>query len=387
VLNVDGDTAPADRPMQGESAFLDAALSPAGGMEGDLLATEVTSIAGIRDRNLRDYQAVVLANVRDLPPGLVEGLKTFVRREGKGLMIFLGDEVVPERYNAVLGEEARLLPGRLGRLLESVPGAEEDGFGFATEELSHPIVNFFMDDETRAFLAKPRFTRAYAIQVPEQQEEEAEERVSVVARFVGGEPALTERRAGRGKVLLFASSADKDWGDFPLHPAYLIVTRRMAQQVTLGYRPSTTVLVHDPLIQVLSAKQAGGQVDVAGPRDARQQITALLSSSGAYAKAETTATPFAGFYTFSDPQGEAPPALFAVNPPRRESALQALGADGVRERYPNLDFQWVDGSEAIGSLITEKRVGKEIWPLLFALACACLIVESLLALRWAPRGT
>ena len=37
----------------------------------------------------------------------------------------------------------------------------------------------------------------------------------VLARFQDGSPALLERQHGRGKVLWFASSCDRDWGDWP----------------------------------------------------------------------------------------------------------------------------------------------------------------------------
>ena len=43
----------------------------------------------------------------------------------------------------------------------------------------------------------------------------------MIARFSNGTPALLERPAGQGRVVLFASDIDRRWNDFPLHPAFV----------------------------------------------------------------------------------------------------------------------------------------------------------------------
>jgi hypothetical protein len=434
VLIVDGSPAEAGQSFGGESDFLRAALSPRD-LDAEehkaLIDTEVTTINGLADKALREYSAVILANLGELPPGLVEGLKTYVKAEGHGLIIFLGDNVQPGRYNQLLYEQAGLLPGRLGeRLIEAEedPAAgKEHGFGFATSDLSHPVVSFFADKETQPFLAQPRFRKAFAIEIaaadlapahaaakaagapaaPGNVKEAAKDAAaeaardpgkdagkdagkagggcSVVARFVTGQPALAERIAGRGKVLLFASGASRAWGDFPLRPAFLMLTRRMVAEVAHGHQPDKTITVHDRIVETLGAKEAGATVTVRDPRGGSSQITALLTQAGDLAKVEDSETHFAGFYQLSRP-GAPETRFYAVNPPRAESELDALDEASLRARFPRLDFQWLDGHAALTTLIDQKRSGREIWPLLFLLCCLCLITESYLALRWAPRG-
>lgn len=396
VLVVDGDPGEAGRAFSGETGFLRAALSPREVIDAEerkaLIETEVVTVAGLGDKNLRDYQAVILANVGELSPTLVEGLKNLVRVEGRGLIIFVGDNVQSGTYNKLLGGPAGLLPGQLAdRVLEAVedPGAKEHGFGFATSELGHPVVSFFSSKETQPFLAQPRFTKALPIDIaPEDLTDPKTGKpggVSVVARFTGGQVAIAERRAGRGSVLLFASTADKDWTDLPLRPAFLMLSRRAVQHVSFGYRPPKTIQVNDPIVELVGAREAGAQVQVRDPRGGVRSVAAVTTPAGDLAKVEYGETRFAGFYQVSRGEGTAKPTFYGANPPRSESALEAIDEAALRTRFPKLDFLWLDGHVDIAKTIEQKRVGREIWPLLFALACLCLIAESVLALRWAPK--
>ncbi len=429
VLVIDGQ--PGDgASFTGAGDFLKAALSPRDPNDDShkaLIDTEVISVAQLGERSLRDYQAVILANVADLPTGLVEGLKTYVKADGRGLIIFGGDNVSPQRYNQLLGGKDGLLPGVLAaRTIEPDVAAngEEPGFGFATTDLGHPVVSFFADKETQPFLAAPRFTRALSLDIdtkdlasptkagkngPAAAVQDAvlqDNKVNIVARFTGGQPAIAERLAGRGRVLLFAGTANREWGDLPLRPAFLMLARRAVQHVAEGHRLPRTLQVNDPLIELVGIKAAGAQVTVRDPRGGVRTIAAVPTPAGDLARIDYADTRFSGFYLLSRAGSSAPAApaapsaptgngaegnagistIYAANPPRGESNLDALDEAGVRALYPTLDFTWLDGRGEVASAIDGKRVGREIWPLLFILACCCLIAESLLALRWAPKG-
>ena len=40
-------------------------------------------------------------------------------------------------------------------------------------------------------------------------------------RAPAGDPILAEKRFGRGRVMLFTSSIDRDWTNFPLQASYV----------------------------------------------------------------------------------------------------------------------------------------------------------------------
>jgi hypothetical protein len=50
----------------------------------------------------------------------------------------------------------------------------------------------------------------------------------VLAGFDDGSPALVEARRGKGRVLLFTSSADRDWTDWPIRTSWLPAIQRFA---------------------------------------------------------------------------------------------------------------------------------------------------------------
>jgi hypothetical protein len=372
VLLIDGDPAAdaAAEGLAGETDFLRIALSPREFDTPDrksLIQTDVTTVYGLARVNLPDYNAVVLANVGELPPGLVEELKTAVRSEGKGLLIFLGDRVSREHYNKLLGTQAGLLPGTVEPGFIENREDEKEGFGLSTDDLVHPIVSFFASREMREYLARPRFYRALPVSVgpkpggaaaaggPPSKKPSAGgvkgDDVGVVARFATGHPAIVERRLGRGSVVLFASSADKDWTDFPLRPAYLPVVRRATQHVTLGRRPRRTIAVHDRILDLMGLP-AGKQVTVRNPRAGVRKVTSEPAATGDFVQVEYAGTDFAGFYELLPEGGRA--SYFAANSPRKESVLDAftkgdLEDPAVLRARDRLPAGGVDPGNALGT--------------------------------------
>jgi hypothetical protein len=74
----------------------------------------------------------------------------------------------------------------------------------------HPVFRPF--ETLSANLGQVRFSRAWRINA---------EGWDVAARFTDGNAAVVERREGKGRVVLFASDLDRQWNDFPLHPAFV----------------------------------------------------------------------------------------------------------------------------------------------------------------------
>jgi hypothetical protein len=208
--------------------------------------------------------------------------------------------------------------------------------------------------------------------------------VSVVARYSRGEPAIVEKKLGRGKVLLFNTTADKEWSDFPLRPAFVPVVKRAIQHVTLGRRPPKNTEVHSRAVEFVAASEAGGRVTVRDPRGGVRQVAARLSRDGDIALVEYARLHFAGFYELTR-EGAQERSYFAANPPPGESDLDSLTGDELASRYPHLEFNWIEGGEGLARAMREQRVGTETWPVFMALVLACLIAETLLALKWAPR--
>lgn len=384
VLVVDGS---AEGGAPGGAAFLRAALSPGGALPGsgdeptaaDQIEATVVAPGQLAGIALDDYQAIALSDVAQLPAPVADALKAFVA-SGRGLLVFLGGNVQADAYNRVLGERG-MLPATIAREpRQLLDDKGEAGLGFATAELTHPIVAFFADKAAQPWLAQPRFRQAWPLAVAAPAEG-AKAESAVVARFADGEPAVVTRGIGRGEVVLFAAPADKEWSDLPLRPAFLMLVRRSVQHAALGSRPRLTLLVHEPIVQAVPAREAGETFLARDPRGGETRLTPVAGPAGA--TVELTSTGFAGFYEIVR---DGSTFRFAANPPPEESDLAALARDAVAERLPGVNPVWIGPDDDVATRIERGRTGRELWPWLFALAVGCLIAESALALIWAPKG-
>ena len=57
---------------------------------------------------------------------------------------------------------------------------------------------------------------------------------TVLARFSGGDAALTEQVVGQGRLLIFTSDLDNHWSRFPLSPAFVPFAVETARYLTAG---------------------------------------------------------------------------------------------------------------------------------------------------------
>lgn len=58
----------------------------------------------------------------------------------------------------------------------------------------------------------------------------------VLARFTGGDAALTEQAVGNGRLLVFTSDLDNQWSRFPLNPAFVPFAVETARYMALAHR-------------------------------------------------------------------------------------------------------------------------------------------------------
>src|SRR5260370_441988 len=77
--------------------------------------------------------------------------------------------------------------------------------------VGHPVLAAF-DGPRSANLAGVTFQALWTIEPGES---------AVLMRANTGSPLLVEKAFGKGRVVLFASSCDRDWTNFPVRPAYV----------------------------------------------------------------------------------------------------------------------------------------------------------------------
>lgn len=204
ALVVDG--APSPVKLRDEAWFVEAALgSAASPVRPTLIDAEALGSA-----DLHAFDVVLLLNVRSVGTRAAD-LEAFVQAGG-GLFLSMGDQVDPDATNRELGP---LLPQPL-HLVKTAATT------LARLDESHPALAVFTG-EAREGLSGARFQR-YMLTRPAGRGEPP----VVLAAFEDGAPALVEARRGSGRVLLYTSTVDREWTDWPLRTSFLPAMQRVA---------------------------------------------------------------------------------------------------------------------------------------------------------------
>ncbi|HEX6214748.1 MAG TPA: BatA and WFA domain-containing protein, partial [Vicinamibacterales bacterium] len=102
---------------------------------------------------------------------------------------------------------------------------------------------------------------------------------TVLARFDTGEPALVERSAGRGRVVVFGSTLDLAWNDLALKPMFLPFVHQLGRHLS-GFKEQPAWLTIGQVLDVEAAEIAAGATSGAQARAAAGRT--VLTPGGAF---------------------------------------------------------------------------------------------------------
>ncbi len=314
ILAVNG--APSRVARLDELFFLRLALTAS--PEGQKSPIEVDTVAttGLTGAELSKYPLVILANVESLPAAAVEKLEGYVENGGS-LLVLLGDKVNASFYNeAFAGPNRRhggLLPGRLVAI-EGEPATGKDIAYIGGADYDHPALAAFQDTRFASLVGPSvTFKALWRTDVPAQ---------AMLMKASNGAPLLCEKGFGKGRVMLFTSTCDRDWTNFPIRPVFLPWTHRLVAylgQQALGHEAPfrTGEVVTLPS----SALDTGTPLLVKKPNGAVASAR-LISDDSPTFEFDDTSQP--GIYTLLTPDQKGPAGLFAVNLDGYESDLTYL---------------------------------------------------------------
>ena len=209
VLLVDGD--PGTSLFDSEIFYLLQALQPRGVLGRPLFYPKPIPWEGLEQERLSDYQVIALCNVEALTAQIRQRLYQFVV-EGGGLLFFAGNRVDPVRYNAMFyRSDTLLLPLALGQPTQR---QQEQPIAIGTVHSAHEALATFAGEE--ALLHRGKFYRYVTMEGPNTVPG-----VRMLLALQDGSPLLVDKDLGRGRVLFFASSADRNWTDLPTRTAYV----------------------------------------------------------------------------------------------------------------------------------------------------------------------
>ncbi|HUL60591.1 MAG TPA: VWA domain-containing protein [Anaeromyxobacteraceae bacterium] len=368
VLVVNG--APSPIKVRDEAYFVETALAS----PGSPVRPKLVDAEGLAQEDLAGYDVVFLLNVRSLGARAPE-LARFVEKGG-GLFLSLGDQVDPDLYARELGG---LLPLQLHVVKTAAdrgaPGSDARAARFAEVALAHPALSIFTGDAREGLLGTRTFR--YFLTRPAEKRGEAPR---VLAAFDDGAPALVEARRGQGRVLLFTSTADRDWTDWPIRTSYLPAMQRFAAYLAGGLedRRAPPAPVGAPHAVKLEPGQTIAALVAPDGRELRgRALEAAGLDEGDPAVARFTPR-LPGLWQVKLREGgaerPAPALAFAVWPDPRESDTRRLDAAELTAYFGGATHARVEGQASASAGHREIP----LWTLLLALGLAAFFAEGVL---------
>ncbi len=372
VLLVDGE--PGSEPFTGETDYLREALQP-GGDAGDVssFAPQTITPEALTAAELPTYDAVVLANVERLPQLAVATFEAYVR-EGGALLVFPGDRIDRAFYRqAFYSGGDGLLPCWFGEA-SGDPVERKTAAHLADDPGEHPFLRLFREQKVIR-LSSPSFYRRVRLEGLIESPE-----VRVACRFADGWPAIVERRVGRGRVVVFASTADDEWNDMPAWPAYLTLMQEILLQVARSSGASRNLVVGEPLVRSVPPELFGRPVRLVRPGGQRPLTLQPIPSEGRVVVTYDE-TDRAGLYELVFEGQGAGHDFVAVNVPPRESDVRRITGQELRKAFPGFSFDYQRGRQRRVQSVA-RAAGGELWrPLAYTLL-VLLFLETFLAQRF-----
>ncbi len=289
-------------------------------------------------------------------PPAAHDLRRYVE-EGGGLVLCLGNQVRADEYNRTLED---LIPGRLRERRFAQTGG--DAFVSLGEiAVEHPIFSAFQGSGESS-LSSVQFYGYWMVSPTDDSQ--------VVARFSTGDPALLEKRVGRGRVLLFTSSLDRVWSDFPVRSAYVPFWQGLVLHASDWRARPASKLVNHAL--AVDSAEGGRRWDVLDPRGRR--LVPLGDEGPRFLQLETP-----GHYELRRDRST---DWVAVNVDTAESDLTPVTAEELLATLKTLKSRR-SPEMAAGAERGEERTSLALWWAFLLAAAAVLLVESFLANRTA----
>lgn len=371
VLCVDGDRR--RTPFESETDYVAAALrlKKEGQKDGVVVTTVVPQ--DLASETLRDYDVILMANVDHVVPDQVARLFAFVR-DGGGLIVSLGSNVEPDLYNSIFRENGvALLPGELTVISES-PAEGSAGWSIAPPRSRHPL-SAFLDFLPRDLLDAGGFRKAFRVKAAPGAQE--------ILKFTENDlPLLLEKRLGRGSVLLFTSTVDRDWTDFPVQPLCPILVQQMVSYL-IRAGAMKHYMVGEPVFLPAGERTPGSTVTLRGPSG--KDITVKVVERDGQTAAAADSSEGAGFYVLRGEDGREVSPPVAVNVDPAESDVKIAGQAALDTQLSGVPIRVVAPGADLPSLVRESRVGRELGGVLLLLALAAFVTQSLLARRFSKR--
>lgn len=396
---------PSTEPFLRASEYLQTALDPPKGKGGfaNPAKPRTVSLNEFNDPAFSDLSAVdcvFLCDVPSLTAAQVTRLEAHLKRGG-GVVIGLGPNAVAnrDRYNDLLyADGTGLLPGKI---LGARVATDDEGFRLAADEKAYTLdpLAAFRTDNARGGLITVPFKQYAHLDAP------ADGRARRVLSFVPAkpvpakpgeppakpDPAVVEMPRHRGRVIVYTSTFNRDWTDWPVLPSYLPMVHELLRYAATN-PDRHTARSGEPLEEFFPVTAVGLKATVYAPDGAVGEVPIAAGDESGVARFPDT--PLCGLYRMTGPDRK--PHLFAVNVPDStpgggsESDLARISPRSLTDLGPSVQVV-TDPAEVIvtttdgGPPVTKRQVwGPSVARWFLLLAMAAWLVELWYGWRVGP---
>jgi len=377
-----------------DAFFLQNALAPIGADAADyFMKTTTVAAVDLGSSRLDDFDAVVLANVGDVPAKTTDSLVEYVRGGG-GLIVFPGPAVETTAnvfYNEQLYTARGLLPAMLGTPTGEATAADDKSLALQSQNFDHPIAALW-NDAASGSLGDVKVRRYFPLTTGNQDVEGARRPESsgtprVVLRLADGSPMMMERTFGAGRVVLFATTGSTAWTDLPVRPGVfvpllyrtlgsLVARQDDALNVPVGaafaYRSPLDWLTRDATITAPNAD----------PNEVKNTTRVELVNNAPLLRVDGNGA--AGAYTISVATDPVTTLRFATQADPAESNLADISTDQEKALAEIANVVRWSPSVPLEQMVQKSRVGTELWLPLAMIALLIATSETFLA-QWFGR--
>jgi hypothetical protein len=205
--------------------YVERALTVAGdGHEFDVDVRDGREVAKWNEADQSRIAAIFVLGTRTLDRSGRDIVRNYLNRGGQ-VLLAAGPDVDPGTLSDVLGT----------RLSFDEAPVRTPGATMIVSDGRHPIFRPFLNPSGPLG----------DVQVEQYRRLKEQDDRTVLARFSGGDAALTEQAVGQGRLIVFTSDLDNEWSRFPLNPAFVPFAVETARYLTKARRPKQTVTAVD----------------------------------------------------------------------------------------------------------------------------------------------
>jgi hypothetical protein len=327
-----------------------------------------TALDKLPESDFNKYAAVCLLDVGGVAAPLWEKLRRYTEAGG-GVFVALGPKTDAQSYNLVVAQT--LLPVRL--VGETTP---PQAVTVSLDKTTHPLLEPFVR------LQRNDFGQGYVVRY---WKTDVNNGATAVLRYTDGAPALVERAVGggSGKCVVLTTAAHYQpqgyWSELPLRWSYLLLAEQIVRRLAgVGDAQFNFGVGSTPVIEF----PGDGVLPTLAVVDPQKEVFKVASDPKAGRAARLPIAKHPGIYHVDSTEEPKLAAIYAVNVPGAESAMDPVDANRIEDLFEKGRVSVVKDLDSMERAVSKDRVGRELFGFIMLLLLVVVSVEGWVASRF-----